>query len=393
MELKGQDHYRVGAIALTSQALESLGVFYTPLIGARAAGLYVMLAGEAGKQDAEQTLSRLCALCGLDIDQLAGRLAVLEQYQLLRSFFMEEIDTYTYVLTPPLNADEFLHHEVFSRLYMKRVGARQFSVTCRLYLPPADDLSQWQETTSTFDRAVFENAWKADDEEMYRQVFHPEDYAGIPAEYDSEEIFRGQSYLAIPESFRTPENRRIISQMATTYSIDPATMGKLVARSIDPEKGTFDLSALRRRCLAARSPASEGAVNYDSQPVQFLCDLQGGVPVSRSDKKLLEKLQIQLKLPRPVINALVEYEFRANEGALPANLVDKIATDWVSRNLSVTTAQQAKELLEKTPRRTGPRSRVPDFPDAARDPAAGQDLDAVMRQLFGKDEDDGTTEI
>ena len=343
MEIKGSNRYRVTQLlSLNNENLLALAVLYVPFIGTRGLSLYQMLAAEANRRSYEMTLDRICTLLDMNINELAESIKLLEQFKLLKTFYNRHDDSFRFELQPPLSVNKFLSHEVFSRLYAKKVGNRQYEIT----------------KTSR------------------------NDYQDIKPEFDINAFLRGFSMLQMPPEFRTSANLELIAQMATVYSIDIPTMRVIVTDCIDIDEGTFDIEKMRNKCISAKSVSTvTGTGNYDVPPVQFLYDLQGGIPVNAADKKILEYMQLELKLNREVINCLVEKVFSTNK-SLNRNYIEKIATSWALKGID--TLDKAKDALEIQPSRK--YNKVPDF--KSRDyesESSEQSYDEIMGRLFSKE--------
>ncbi|MBE6104086.1 MAG: hypothetical protein E7193_04255 [Erysipelotrichaceae bacterium] len=382
MEIKGSNRYRVTQLlSLNNENLLALAVLYVPFIGTRGLSLYQMLAAEANRRSYEMTLDRICTLLDMIINELAESIKLLEQFKLLKTFYNRHDDSFRFELQPPLSVNKFLSHEVFSRLYAKKVGNRQYEITKTLHLTEKLEDENDLEVTSQFDISLFNSKWDMSDELNFSKVSR-NDYQDIRPEFDINAFLRGFSMLQMPPEFRTRANLELIAQMATVYSIDIPTMRVIVTDCIDIDEGTFDIEKMRNKCISAKSVSTvTGTGNYDVPPVQFLYDLQGGIPVNAADKKILEYMQLELKLNREVINCLVEKVFSTNK-SLNRNYIEKIATSWALKGID--TLDKAKDALEIQPSRK--YNKVPDF--KSRDyesESSEQSYDEIMGRLFSKE--------
>lgn len=384
IEYRGGYGYRVVRNeGLNSGEMTSLSVLYAPLIGSRALALYLLLAGEAGISDEGMTLQRLCLLTDSTIDELTTAIKTLEQFRLLRSYFSEKNSSCRFDLQPPLSPQRFLSHDVFSRLYAKKAGQQQFEITSRLHSgEPLDDEGD-MEVTGSFDFAFFNENWNLEDEYAFSRIDRYRS-SGIKSDFDINALMRDLSPLSFPDHLRTPENLELIAQLATVFSIDVETMRKYVMESVNDDSPaaeyTFSAETLRNKCIGSRRTAASTEGGYQMHPVQYLQNLQNGIPVSAADKKLLEYLQVDLQLPGEVINCLIEYVYTHNDHKIGRNYVEKIATVWAADG--VKTLEQAKELLNAQPGRN--RSKGRDFVNIHNQPQEAQDYDEIMEQLFSK---------
>jgi len=387
MGISGRDLYQaVCPQPGDDEATSRLAVLYGPLMGTEAVTTFLLLRAESGRGE-PTAFSRLCALSGLTVDHLEKALHELENFQLVRTMYKQgELASYRFELAWPLSYQAFLQHEVFGRLYLKAVGPVQFSITDSYRQAATRHDDGFKDVSNHLDAGLLAG-WDEDDEKSFRAVSH--DYAGqpltMPLEFDVDAFLAKTTELMFPRALRTKDNLRIISEMATVFGIDAATMSKLVSRSIDIDAGCFDVDGLHRRCLACKSTVAQTAAAghpYDMAPVQFLCGKQGGLPVSAADKRLLEYLQTELRMDRQVINVMVEYILASNENRLNRSYVEKIATTWARQK--VDTLDKALQAARTAPTvKAAHRGKRPDF-EGTEYGAASVDFDKLKEQLFKK---------
>ena len=383
MELKGKDRYRVTAFeSLNNETMVSLAVLYLPFIGAKALALYHLLSAEANRRNSELTVNRLCKLMDCTIKDISRSVNLLEQFKLMRTYINEQDGSCRFELLTPMTPNKFMKHEIFSRLYLKRVGNEEFELTRQLHINQAGSEGSELEVTSSFDLSLFNDNWNIDDEynfDRYKKDNIPE----VKPAFSTTKFLRGYSTLVMPTELRTRENLEIISQIASLYSIDEETMRIYVGDAIDIDTGKFDIEALKRRCLQSKKVSLVQGINpYDVPPVQYLYELQGKLPVSSADKKTLEYLQVDLKLPREVVNVLVEYTFNHNDRTVPRNYIEKIATSWAVKQID--TIEKAQNQLK--PRIRKSNAKIPDFFNKNKDVQESNiSYDEVLNELFDKE--------
>ncbi len=384
MDYRGDNSYRIiQSQSLNSEMLISLAVLYSPLIGSKALALYHLLASEANRRNINMRLNRLCKLLNISIDELTENIQVLEQFKLLRSFYNSKSNNCRFDLQAPLSPRKFLQHDVFSRLYAKAIGNEQFDITSQLHGYIVENEDADLEVTSNFDFNFFNERWSIDDEYSYNNV-NKAKYSKVIPNFDLADFKRKMSNILMPQSLRTDDNFEIIAQMATIFNIDVDTMRTLVTDSIDPDTNTFDTELLRQKCINTKKQARyDSSVGYTLQPVQFLSNLQEGLPVTSADKKTLEYLQLDLNLPKEVINYLVEYVYNHNNHIIGKNYIEKVATSWSSKG--VKTIEEAKQLLETKP--TKNKTKMKDFVNINATESSNQDYDEVINQLFKSEEE------
>ena len=382
MDLKGANKYRVVfEKSLSSDDISSLTVFYMPCISKTAISLYLLLASEANKRDKDMTIERLCLFLDVGIEKFSTSLTMLEQFRLIRTFYNSDDDTVRFDIQMPLTGAKFISHDVFGRLYLKAVGSSQYDLSCRLHLnQPETSSDKDLEITSGFDISLLNSRWSMEDEEQYKSFNHSS-YNAIKEDFDINAFLRNYSLLLMPAEFRTRENLQTIARMATAYSIDIPTMRFYVSNAIDIETGVFDIEALRNMCINSRNVSHDSHHSgYDLPVVEFLSNLQNGIAVAPSDKKSLEYIQLNLQLPKDVINYLVEYVY-GKEHRYNRNYVEKIATSWALEGID--TLDKARKNISGFNSRMSRNSTV-NFENQNHE-ASSQDYDKVMAELFRKE--------
>ena len=67
---------------------------------------------------------------------------------------------------------------------------------------------------------------------------------------------------------------------------------------------------------------------YDLPPISFLISKQNGAAVSMNDKKILERLSLDMHFPSPVINIMIEYILKISDNRLNNRFVDMVSGEW-----------------------------------------------------------------
>ena len=180
-----------------------LAALYMPLIGVEAVGIYNLLYAER-KGSVNSDIERLCKLSGLDIDSLKKHLVLLEQFSLVERYYKDGI--YVFVVISPVNANDFFENDLYARLYLNRVGKKDFEITKAKYLYDEINFESFENLTNKkLDLSVLKN-WTEAEEKMYQELKQPvyKDDA-IEIKFDYERFIRslGDSVLLFPYSLRT----------------------------------------------------------------------------------------------------------------------------------------------------------------------------------------------
>ena len=375
MELKGTDRFIVNRpTSLISDYHTSLAVLYLPLIGSTAHSLYYVLLAQKGDND----INYLCQTLDKDIDKVTKALISLEQYQLVRSFINKTTKVFRFELSSPLTCSDFLNHVVFGRMFLKSQGERLFASLSNRFSKEknsGDDL----ELTSNFDLSLLKGYDIADEDKFNRLKENL--YEKTDIKFDINKFLRGLNTIAVPLSVRTDENLKLIAQMGTVYGVDEETMKRNVARSLDKETYQFDPEKLRDLCLISKKKdVLNQERTYDMPPVDFLYNLQSGVNVTSSDKKIIETLKTDYHLSDEVTNYLLEYVFENNNKRISWNYTEQIAKDWLIHK--VNTLEDAKGYVNKG---INKRSSAPDFVLETNNNVESQNLQQLRAQLFRED--------
>ena len=371
MEFNGKDSFLSNLnYEFTAEDQRSLTLFYLPLIEEKAFALYHLLMNvRKGRGET------LCALAACDIYALGEALQKLTDFGLLRTYYNSNAQLFKFLLEKPLNGPQFMKQALFGRLYLEKTGTAAFNEVAVMLAK--EEFITDEDEPLTSDKRDFATlkTWKEKDEEAFQKL-RDRFLAVDGTAFDIKSFLNDCSELTFPSHFRTEETLRLISSMATVYGLDRETMRKLFLKTLNNKTGEIDWEALRTKCLSAKEVRKQEEITYTMSPVQFLYYKQHELPVAKAEKRLLEYLQLEVKLPNEVINCLVEYALDTNNMKLNASYIEKIAVTWARQN--VDTLEKAKAKLAEpgfTPRRKGP-----DFDWEPEEEA--QDLEQLRRELF-----------
>lgn len=352
MELKAKDGYRCEVLKpIGTDNLYALMSLYQPLVGCAGVSLYLTLISEAKHQRSFESHSRLCLLMNMDITVMEKARRKLEEMMLLRCYVKENDGrtSYIYVLYEPLEAGRFFKHEVLSRLYARIMGPKQYQQSINKLAHIAINKDDYEEITEQFRSSVIEN-WDEESEEQFTRMkpvyqFEAGDHPTI--HFDYERFLSRVSNLVFPIEARTSENLRIIGELATMYGITPDDMVILVGRCTDNVRNTLDTEKLRSMAFVQKpKPVKKTSENpYELSPVAFLQSRQNGVPVTDSDKRIIESLIGSLKMDPGVVNVLLEYVLKISDNRLVRSFVESVAASWVRSH--VDTVEKALAEAQK----------------------------------------------
>lgn len=108
--------------ALHAQDYIILRTLYAPLITHEALTLYETFVALASVPQRIKNHLLVQKLTMLSCERIEEQRIVLEQYLLLKTYYDAVKNAYWYELIPPKSGNEFLSHDVFGRLYLRKNG-------------------------------------------------------------------------------------------------------------------------------------------------------------------------------------------------------------------------------------------------------------------------------
>ena len=342
MELYAQDYFLIeGVMPLQQDSMESLFVLYQPFMGYEACSLYMTLYSIGNENESIKHIE-LCNLLDMSIDRLEKARVRLEQYGLLKTYLKEgKINQYIYRMKSVLKPIDFLNHYAFGLQYSERFGMQKYQLMKAKFESRYFDKSDYTDISEQLNSREILNLSV---DQLKDIIKNKKKTNSMPIGFDYGRFLKGLSNIVFPKSLRTDENMQLIGQLAITYGISEERMRVLVSRSIDIEKKLFDKNALMRRVRSEKPDyALEKISGYDLPPVLFLQEKQYGVPVSNTDKKLLESLINDYGLTTQVVNRLIEYVLEENSKVFATEYVRKVAATWVM--YGVKTVEDAHKVI------------------------------------------------
>lgn len=389
MQLKAKDTFRCEVLRpLGQDHLYALMSLYQPLVGCDGVSLYLTLYSEAKHQRSYESHSRLCRTMNMDITVLEQARHRLEEMMLLRCYRREkeEKNNYVYVLYQPLSADQFFKHEVLSRLYCRRMGNSNYQMSLNKLSHLEVSRDGFEEITQTLKSSVIEN-WDEQSEEQFSQIrpryqFDDRQHPSIRFDYDR--FLSRASNLVFPIEARTSDNLRLIGELATMYGYSADEMLVMVGRSTNNADNSLDVQKLRSLAFVQKPKApSKAAGPYDLPPVAFLQSLQHGVAVTDNDKRIIEMLVSELKMPPQVVNVLLEYVLKISDNRLVRSFVESVAAAWMRNGVDSVDKAIAETKKPRRPRAAVQRRDVlPDYYQQSSQAASQEVTEDFNREEF-----------
>ena len=326
--------------SLKEETLSSLIFLYGPLMGKDAVFLYQSFYVLRNKMQVGE-LNGLLSLCHLSKTRFQAARKKLEQYSLLHSYYDKDTQNWLFLLSSPKEPEDFLKHDVYSRLFLEKEGSGQLDRMKLLFSFSSKLTTSMVDVSEPLDLSLLD-AWTQEKEKALDSVSLSSFSSPYP--FDFGLMFQGMDRI-IPQRLRTKENLQRIHELARIFGIDEKTMRRYLSLSIDPGKTRIDFEQLRERVLQARkTKTSKQDDPYAFSPVAFLQWKQNGMPVSVPDKLLLEKIMVDFKLPNEVINVLIDYSLQATDQKFNRSFVEKVASAWA--RLHIDTKEKAREQTQ-----------------------------------------------
>lgn len=342
--LNKEDRLKIETLqSVTNDQLCVLRLLYRPLLGDQAIALYETLVALATLPVPLKNHLLIHKLSGLSMEAIEASRIVLEQYLLLKTFYDGVKNRYLYQLQKPLAGAEFLSHDVFGRMYLRKMGKQVYEHMKRSFAKDREELETYQEIT-THIRELFQD-WNEQQEQQFNDLKPALSQPAVNFRFDR--FLNHLSALNLPLEERTKENLDFIAAKADIYGVDEMEMRKLVSKSIDMKTKRLDRDKLLFYLQQSQKDFTKQIDDpYQLPPVRFLQEKQKGIAVSRADKYLIDQVLFeQYHFEPQLINVLIEYVLERCHQNLRRNYVEKIATTWV--RLGIDTKEKALALIQE----------------------------------------------
>ena len=251
---------------------------------------------------------------------------MLEQVELIKTYCNPH-GNYKIILRPPLTRRLFLAHPLYGRLYISRMGNQMFELMNVMCGKEQPDLKDYKEITTQYFVDDLKN-WDDQQERYYQQLLKEEEETNN-FQFDMTYFLKQLSFSVLPRSCRTDKNLKQIRDLARIYGMNEKSMAFEVGHSVRLSDQTLDFEVLKKRLDRRYQNETKVEDPYLLSPVQFLRSKQRGVPLTEADRRLIEILVNDLKMPSEVINVLIEYVLKKSNQKLIRGFVEKVAGEWI----------------------------------------------------------------
>ena len=381
---------------MTQERYASFIMLYQPLIGTDAAMLYHCFFAIGTRHQKIRNHLLLKKISGQSMELMEKSRRLLEQYLLVKTFYDSFNNSYIYQIFMPMTGNDFLRHEVFGRMYFKKMGKQVYEFNKLCFSEAFEDKQHYRDITVAFENILTEN-WKDSEEEKFQKskpdaLYHAQN--DIPLSFNFDLFLTNYSTTLFPQSCRNEDNLRTIGELATIHGISEMDMRKYVSQSMNLKTNTLNIETLKKKVRRAKRSIE---VNMDEKdpytipPVLFLKNKQHGIPVTASDSYLIESLITDFKLRPEVVNVLIEYVLDQTNQRFAKNYVEKVASVWV--RLNIDTSEKALALIQEEKEKKPKVSKKKDLPewyhnqdsveDTTTEVVDDQQLEEMMKRLRG----------
>lgn len=350
---------------------------YLPLIGGMAFAVFESL--RSAKPEELGVHERLLSRLKVSTGEFYNAVEALEAVGLIRTFVKQDdkLACFIYCVYSPLAPAEFFNDPLLAGTLRKYVGEKEYSLLKRKY--KAGALPEgFEEATASFlsvfmpdfEDPIYLNS-------RFGAVGHGS--AKVRIDFDYRAFSNRLQELGPAPDILSDQEVAKIERIAALYRLDAETVADCVYESLvfNRKKGQrVDFEMLSGKCANCarfaythQESATKSAVSGDTNlankirlmdnrsPIDFLGYLQNGHKPSGADQRLVKHLAIDIGLPDPAINALLDFVLEKNDNMLNPSFTEKLAAALV--RAGVNNARDAMEYLNGAFKRKGAKAVTP----------------------------------
>ncbi len=365
-ELRSTDRFIVTANNYLSDLDHRvLSLLYLPIIGSNAYTLYEFLYRIMDEKLMTEELlhKRIIDILNIKINDVEKARESLEGVCLIRTYVKEGL--LIYELKKPLTPKSFF--QSLLGVYLERLLSRDnITILKKLFEIKGFSNKGIKEITKSFDQ-VYGNITITENNDMFE---YPDEIKSASYLELQNTRFDFRLFLetidANDQTFKK-EEKELVTNLAYIYDLDPLTMAKAYFESLDDSRKISE-EVLKKNVRRWNSYLKEQVVIIkDSKPTlertkylnsldqisyfktvtpkELLYTLSNGF-VSQADLRIVERLNLEIKLPLEVINVLLTYVFINKDGKMPTyNYFEKVAMSWI--NDGIDTAEKAMAFIDR----------------------------------------------
>ncbi len=353
-------------------------LLYQPIMGIEATSLYFTLWDFVNIEKGDLIIShrQLMTFFNWSLKKLAQIRGKLEAIGLLNIYYHQDEGYYLYELKQPLNAKQFFQDSNLNIYLLYQVGDNMYDYLEKKFITRPIE-KRFVNITKSFEEMyqILDDVKKMDDEDT-QYVTMTVNHFSIPLNYNFDfelfTLFVSRNFVDIDKMQR--EVKEAIVKEAALYQFDAQMMSKIVLDCIKDNEIDLDVLHQSARDYYKRlktkttyeemKPAmteSEFSATMNKKrltqkekalkeyktktPQEWLSRLQNNTEVPSAMLEVVKVLYDDYKLPSEVMNVLIEFVRKRNDGRLPLEYTKAIASSWVFNQ--VKRAEDAIELVEK----------------------------------------------
>ena len=369
------DFYEIRVASLiTNLDRDSLLELYQPIIGARAASLYLTLSTQKKSPDGGSLFKtdQLLRSMQLTSAEFIAARHFLEAVGLIRTYeaSQEDVRCYIYVIYSPKSPKAFFEDVLFSGLLIQSVGEKEAKKLANKWKVNLTIPEEYHEVS-----ASFVDVYKLNyDDPSFRKDFGSQilgrDHgrAQLTFSYDLFFTFIKEN-SSIDISIFKKKDMKEISRLGTLFGLNEKSMAYIVIDEYIPEgQNHFNFENIRNKCeqeirFSQVKNVEKSKVSGDSElarkiqlmeetaPAKYLKYLQQGTKPARSDLAIVDALSKDYGFGNGIINVIVEYVLYKNKNVLSKNYAEKIAASLARERVQTTVdaMNYLKKLSVKAP--------------------------------------------
>lgn len=365
----------VNQTLLTEIDKKTIISLYEPIIGPIAVSLYLTLWSDLDRLELiskDFTHHHLMTILKTSLDNIIKSRKALEAVGLIKSYVNknDNLNEYLYELYSPISPYEFFNHPILSVLLLNNIGDIEYHTLLNYYRKANINHKDYEEIT-----ALMEETFKsvtpleASNIEIRRQNKLGINLANV---VDFDLITATLPKGLINNRTLNKKTKELINQLSFIYNIDSVKMAEIIRLIIDDvgiinkeklreavrknyeynHNGSLPTIIYRTQPEHLKTPTGDtsnrGKMIYvfeNTKPYDFLKSKNKGLKPSARDLKLMEHLAVDFELPPGVLNVLIDYALKVNDGKLSQKYLETIAGDWARKGIK--TVQEAMEVAGK----------------------------------------------
>ena len=374
------DFYEIRVASLiTNLDRDSLLELYQPIIGARAASLYLTLSTQKKSPDGGSIFktNQLLRNMQLTSAEFIEARHFLEAVGLIRTYEadQEDVRCYIYVIYSPKSPKAFFEDVLFSGLLIQSVGEKEAKKLANKWKVNLTIPEEYHEVSASFVDVYNLNY----DDPSFRKDFgssilgRDHGRAQLTFSYDLFFSFIKENSSIDISSFKKKDMKEI-ARLGTLFGLNEKSMAFIVIDEYIPEgQNHLDFERIKNKCeqeirFSQVKNVQKSDVSGDSElakkiqlmeetgPAKFLQYLQQGTKPARSDLAIVNALSKDYGFGNGIINVIVEYVLYKNSNVLSKNYCEKIAASLAREGVSTTV--DAMNYLKKLTVKSQPKKKL-----------------------------------